>query len=146
VLCSRDWQRTQFVPLDRFATASFGLILGALAHAIGWPIARRGSQSITNALARYLMNLGGEIVTDKRIDSLNQLPSTKAILCDLTPRQIVRVAGASLPAGYRRKLERYRYGPAAFKLDWALSSPVPWTAPGCYEAATYISAALLQRS
>ena len=71
------------------------------------------------------MNLGGEIVTDKRIDSLNQLPSTKAILRDLTPRQIVRVAGASLPAGYRRKLERYRYGPAAFKLDWALSSPVP---------------------
>lgn len=125
-----------FVALDRFATASFGLVLGALAHAIGWPIARRGSQSITNALARYLMNLGGEIVTDKRIDSLNQLPSTKAILCDLTPRQIVRVAGASLPAGYRRKLERYRYGPAAFKLDWALSSPVPWTAPGCYEAAT----------
>lgn len=125
-----------FVALDRFATASFGLVLGALAHAIGWPIAKGGSQNITDALARYLMNLGGEIVTDKRIDSLNQLPSTKAILCDLTPRQIVRLAGVSLPAGYRRRLERYRYGPAAFKLDWALSSPVPWTAPECYEAAT----------
>jgi phytoene dehydrogenase-like protein len=125
-----------FVALDQFATASFGLVLGAMAHAIGWPIASRGSQSIANALASYLIDLGGEIITDRRIDSLSQLPSTKAIFCDLTPRQILRVAGTSLPAGFRRKLERYRYGPAAFKLDWALSSPVPWTARECYEAAT----------
>ena len=125
-----------FVALDRFATASFGLVLGATAHAIGWPIARGGAQSIANALARYLKDLGGEIITGRRIDSLSQLPSAKAILCDLTPRQIVRIAGTSLPGSFRRKLERYRYGPAAFKLDWALSSPVPWTAPQCYEAAT----------
>lgn len=125
-----------FVALDRFATASFGLVLGAMAHAIGWPIARGGAQSIANALAGYLIDLGGEIRTGSRIDSLSQLPAAKAILCDLTPRQILRVAGTSLPANFRRKFERYRYGPAAFKLDWALSSPVPWTARECYEAAT----------
>ena len=125
-----------FVALDRFATASFGLVLGATAHAIGWPIARRGAQSIANALAGYLRKLGGEIITGRRIDSLSQLPAAKAILCDLTPRQILRVAGPSLPGSFRRMLERYRYGPAAFKLDWALSSPVPWTARECYEAAT----------
>ena len=125
-----------FVALDRSATASFGLVLGATAHAIGWPIASGGAQSIADALAGYLKDLGGEIITNRRIDSLSELPATKAILCDLTPRQVLRVAGTSLPASFRRKLERYRYGPAAFKIDWALSSPVPWTARECYEAAT----------
>jgi phytoene dehydrogenase-like protein len=125
-----------FVALHRIATAAFGLMLGAMGHAIGWPIARGGSQSIANALAKYFIELGGQIITDNRITSLEQLPPARAILCDLTPRQVLRVAEGSLPARFRRKLNRYRYGPGAFKMDWALSSPVPWTAGECSQTAT----------
>jgi len=125
-----------FLPLHRLATAAFSLMLGGMAHAVGWPIARGGSQNIANALAAYFVELGGEIVTDYRVESLDELPPAKAILCDLTPRQILRVAGNSLPARFRRKLDRYRYGPGAFKMDWALSSPVPWTAADCNHTAT----------
>ncbi len=125
-----------FLALNRSATAAFGLMLAAMGHAVGWPIARGGSQSIANALADHLLELGGEIVTDYHVKSLAQLPPARAILCDLTPRQVLRVTEDSLPSGFRRKLERYRYGPGAFKMDWALSSPVPWTAEECSQAAT----------
>lgn len=125
-----------FLPLHRLATAAFGLMLGAMGHAVGWPITRGGSQSIANALAEYLVQLGGEIVTDHRVGSLDELPTAKANLCDLTPRQILRVAGNSLPSGFRRRLNNYRYGPGAFKIDWALASPVPWAAKECFQAAT----------
>ncbi len=125
-----------FLSLDQLATSAFGLVLGVLAHTNGWPLAKGGSQSISNALAAYLKELGGEIVTGRRIESLSELSPAKAILCDLTPRQIVRIAGESLPSGFSRKLTRYRYGPAAFKLDWALNAPVPWRAPECEQAAT----------
>jgi phytoene dehydrogenase-like protein len=125
-----------FLPLHRLATAAFGLMLGAMGHAVGWPITRGGSQSIANALAEYLVQLGGEIVTDHRVESLDELPTAKAILCDLTPRQIIRLAGSSLPSRFRRKLNNYRYGPGAFKMDWALASPVPWAAKECHQAAT----------
>ena len=125
-----------FLALDRLATSAFGLVLGLLAHTNGWPVAKGGSQSISNALAAYLRDLGGEIFMDHRIESLSELPPAKAILCDLTPRQIVRIAGASLPSRFRRRLTRYRYGPAAFKMDWALNCPVPWRSPECSEAAT----------
>ena len=125
-----------FLSLDRLATSAFGLVLGLLAHTNGWPIAKAGSQSISNALAAYLKDLGGEIVTGHRVDTLSELPPARATLCDLTPRQIVRIAGESLPPGFRRKLTRYRYGAAAFKMDWALNAPVPWRSPECSQAAT----------
>ena len=123
-----------FLPLERLATAAFGLVLGITGHAVGWPVARGGSQSIANALAAYLRSLGGEIVTGRRVASVDDLPSARAILCDVTPRQLLRLAGHRLPPNYRRRLERYRYGPAAYKVDWALNEPVPWKAEGCSRA------------
>ena len=123
-----------FLSLDQLGTTAFGLVLGILAHTTGWPVTRGGSQSIANALGSYLKDLGGEIVTNHRVDSLADLPPARATLCDVTPRQLARMA--SLPDGFRRRMERYRYGPAAFKMDWALSAPVPWKAAECASAAT----------
>ena len=124
------------VPLDYAATAGYALGLIVAAHAVGWPVARGGSQRVPDALASYLGSLGGEIVTGVRVDSLAQLPPTRAVLCDVTPRQFLRIAADRVPAGYRRRLERYRYGPGVFKMDWALDSPVPWRAPECRRAGT----------
>lgn len=125
-----------FLSLDQAGTAAFGLILGVLAHTVGWPVTRGGSQSLANALAAHLHELGGEIVTNHRVDALGDLPPTRAILCDVTPRQLARLAGDSLSPSFRRRMERYRYGPAAFKMDWALNAPVPWKAVDCKTAAT----------
>jgi phytoene dehydrogenase-like protein len=125
-----------FLSLDAAGSAAFGLVLGILAHTAGWPVTRGGSQNLANALAAHLQELGGEIVINHRVESLADLPPARAILCDVTPRQLVQMAGDSLSPGFRRRLERYRYGPAAFKLDWALSAPVPWKAAECKTAAT----------
>jgi phytoene dehydrogenase-like protein len=125
-----------FMPLERLPTAAFGLILGILGHIVGWPLPRGGAQQITNALAAYLHRLGGEIVTDRPIASLDELPPARAVLLDVTPRQLLAIAGRRLPGGYRRRLQRYRYGPAAFKVDWALDGPIPWRASSCARAAT----------
>jgi phytoene dehydrogenase-like protein len=124
------------LPLERMLTSAIGLVLALAGHAIGWPCARGGSQSIAEALASYLRSLGGEIETGRPVRSLAELPEAKAILFDLTPRQILAITGDRLPAGYRRRLERYRYGPAVFKLDWALDGPIPWKAEACARAAT----------
>jgi len=124
------------LPLDRRPTAAVGLVLTALAHVAGWVIPVGGAQRITDALAGYLRSLGGEIVTSTRIDSLDALPAAKAILCDLSPKPFLRMAGRRLPANYRRKLERYRYGMAAFKVDWALDAPIPWRSEECRRAGT----------
>jgi phytoene dehydrogenase-like protein len=124
------------LPLDRPFTASFGLVLGATAHALGWPLARGGSQRIVDALAALVRGRGGEILTDARVDSLEALPLSRLVMLDLTPRQVVQVAGSRLPPGYRGRLEQYRYGPAVFKLDLALDGPVPWTAAECAQAGT----------
>ncbi|MCI0440722.1 MAG: NAD(P)/FAD-dependent oxidoreductase [Chloroflexi bacterium] len=124
------------LPLDRTVSAAFGLVLGITGHAIGWPIPRGGAQSISNALASYFSSLGGEILTGRRVESLDELPPAKAILFDVTPRQLLRIMGERLPSGYRRRLGRYRYGPAAFKMDWALDGPIPWKAPECARAGT----------
>ncbi len=121
-------------PLEQPLTAGFALSLGILGHLVGWPVARGGSQRITDALVSYFHSLGGELVTGVRISSIDQVPPAKAILCDLTPRQLITVAGRCLPAGYRRQLERYRYGPAVFKVDFALDGPIPWRAEGCSRA------------
>jgi phytoene dehydrogenase-like protein len=124
------------MPLERPATAAFGLVLGTLAHAVGWPLPEGGSQRFAGAMAGYLVDLGGEIATGWRVASLAELPSARAVLLDLTPREALKIAGDQLPPGYRRRLERYRYGPGVFKIDWALDGPIPWTAQACRQAGT----------
>ena len=124
------------VPLDYASTAGYALGLIVAAHAVGWPLARGGSQQVANALASYLRSLGGEIATGTRVESLAQLPASRVVLCDITPRQFLRIAGDRLPVRYRRRLERFRYGPGVFKMDWALNAPVPWRAGECRRAGT----------
>lgn len=124
------------IPLETPATAAFGLMLGLLGHAVGWPLPRGGTQKLADALAAYLRSLGSEIITGREVTSLSELPPARVILLDVTPRQVVRIAGEQLPAGYRRKLERYRYGPGIYKLDWALSEAIPWAADACRRAGT----------
>ncbi len=122
--------------LDRPLTASFGLVLGLLAHAVGWPLARGGSGRIVAMLEAEAGELGVEIVTGHPVGSLSELPAARAVVMDLTPRQIVAIAGDRLPDGYRRALGRYRYGPGVFKIDWALDGPIPWRDPQTARAAT----------
>ena len=117
-------------------TAGYGLMLGVLAHVVGWPLAKGGSQAIADALVRVLESLGGEVVCDRRIDSLAELPTADATLLDLTPRQVLAIAGETLPARYRKALAGFRYGAGVFKVDWALDGPIPWTNPDCARAAT----------
>jgi phytoene dehydrogenase-like protein len=122
--------------LDEPLSASFGVILGAAAHAVGWPIPRGGAQSITNALCGHLAALGGTVKTSTRIENIAGLKEHDLLLCDVTPRQLLRIAGEHLSPKYKQQLERYRYGPAVFKVDYALSSPIPWKAQECLRAAT----------
>ena len=124
------------LPLDRPLTAGVGLLLGVLAHVAGWPIPRGGAQSLSNALASYFRSLGGEIVTGAPLCDVDELATARAILCDLSPKPLLRIAGHEFPPSYRRKLERYRYGPGVYKVDWALAAPIPWTATGCARAGT----------
>ena len=124
------------VPLDRPLTAGFGLVLGAMAHIVGWVIPRGGAQKLTDALVAHLLTLGGEVVAGHRVTSLDELPPARAVLCDLSPRPLLRIAGARFPASYRRRLERYRYGMGVFKVDWALNAPIPWRAAECARAST----------
>ncbi|SPE57010.1 Protein p49 [Verrucomicrobia bacterium] len=125
-----------FLPLEQRPSAAFGLVLGVLGHAVGWPMARGGSQQIANALAAHLRSLGGEVAAHSPVASLDQLPLARAVLLDVTPRQFLRLAGDKTPPSYRRQLERYRYGPGVFKLDYALREPIPWKAAICGRAGT----------
>ena len=124
------------LPLDRSLTAGFGLVLGAMAHLVGWVIPRGGAQKLTDALVAHLATLGGEVIANRRITSLDELPPARAVLCDLSPRPFLRVAGRRLPDAYRRSLEQYRYGMGVFKVDWALDGPIPWRAAECARAGT----------
>jgi phytoene dehydrogenase-like protein len=124
------------LPLDHVLTAAFGLVLGSLAHVAGWVMPRGGSQMLSNAMAAYLRSLGGEIATGSRVDSIDDLPPARAVLCDLSPRPFLRIAGHRLPLAYRRRLERYRYGMGVFKADWALDAPIPWRNDACRRAGT----------
>lgn len=124
------------LPLEKVASASFGLVLAMLGHAVGWPLPQGGSQAIADALTRYLQALGGDLVTGWQIGSLADLPPSRVVLLDVTPRQLLEMAGNQLPVGYRRQLQRYRYGPGAFKIDYALDGPVPWRASECRLAGT----------
>jgi phytoene dehydrogenase-like protein len=122
--------------LDEPLSASFGVMLGAAAHAVGWPVPRGGAQSITNALCGYLASLGGTIHPSTRIESLAAMGEYDVTLCDVTPRQLLGMAGERLSTEYRRQLEKYSYGPGVFKVDYALSGPIPWRATECLRAAT----------
>src|SRR6266849_3597393 len=125
-----------FLSLDEPLSAAFGIILGAAAHAAGWPIPRGGAQSITNALCGHLAALGGTVKTSVRVEDLAALPDYDAILCDVTPHQLLRMARGRFPTRYARRLAKYRYGPGVFKVDYALHSPIPWKAAECLRAAT----------
>ncbi len=124
------------LPLEQPPSASFGVMLALLGHAVGWPMARGGSQAIVAALAAYLRELGGTIVTGTEIGSLSELPPARAVLCDVTPRQLLQMAGDRLPAGFAGRLGRFRYGPGVFKLDLAINGPIPWAATDCARAGT----------
>ena len=123
-------------PLDTLPSGAIGLVLAAVAHTHGWPIPRGGAQRLADALGSYLRSLGGEIVTGQRIEAIEDLPPARAILCDLSPRPFLRIAGRALPDRYRRQLERYRYGPGSYKVDYALDGPVPWSDRAVATAAT----------
>jgi phytoene dehydrogenase-like protein len=125
-----------FLSLDEWLSAAPGLLLTVLAHAVGWPIPRGGAQSLTNALCRYLATLGGTVKTSSRVESLSSLQSYDLILCDVTPRQLLKLAGERLSDRYQRRLQTYRYGPGVFKVDYALYAPIPWKALDCWRAAT----------
>jgi phytoene dehydrogenase-like protein len=125
-----------FLPLDAPGSASFGLVLAIAGHAVDWPCARGGSERIVDALATRVREAGGEIHTGVEVRSLADIPDSKAVLFDLTPKQLDALAGDALSPRYRRQLRRFRYGPAAFKVDYALSSPIPWRASRCHDAAT----------
>jgi len=124
------------LPLEYLTTSAVALVLAVAGHAKGWPFARGGSQQLTSAMVRYLESLGGKVITKCRVNSLGQLPPVRATLLDFGPRQLVGMAGEKLPASYRRKLERYQYGPGVYKMDWALHQPVPWRAAECAQAGT----------
>jgi phytoene dehydrogenase-like protein len=124
------------LPLEHAGTAAFALLLAAAGHAVGWPMARGGAQRLADALAAYVRLLGAEIVTGAPVEALSELEGVRATLLDLTPRQLLRLAGERLPSGYRLRLERFRYGPACFKVDWALDGPIPWRADICRHAGT----------
>jgi len=124
------------LPLSTPLTAGFGLLFALLAHRIGWPVAEGGSAAITGALVSELEELGGTLTTGCTIKALDELPSARAVLLDVSPRQFVRIAGDRLPGRYARSLERFRYGPGVCKIDWALDGPVPWQAETCQQAGT----------
>jgi phytoene dehydrogenase-like protein len=122
--------------LDEPLTASFGIMFAVTAHAVGWPIPKGGAQAITNALIAYLTSLGGEVRTNARVSKLAELGDYDVAMCDVSPRQLVNMAGEKLSAAFRKKLESYRQGPGIFKVDYALSQPIPWKARECLRSAT----------
>jgi phytoene dehydrogenase-like protein len=125
-----------FLRLDEPLSSAFAILMAISAHAVGWPIPRGGAQSLTNALCGFLSTLGSKMNTLSPVQSLASLADYDLFLCDLTPRQLIKVGGQRLSDSYKRQLGRYRYGAGAFKVDYALNAPIPWKAPGCLRAAT----------
>ncbi len=124
------------LPLEAPGTAAAGLLMSVFAHTVGWPMAKGGAGHLANALLSYFRSLDGELVTNFRVDSLDQLPPARAVLLDITPRQFSEIAADRLVPSYRRQLARFRYGSGVFKVDYALDGPVPWSASECARAAT----------
>src|SRR5437762_301460 len=125
-----------FLPLEAPVSSAFALVLGLAGHAVGWPIPRGGAQQIANALASHLRELGGSIEVNCRVESLRQLPKSQAVLVDISVWEFLRITGEQLPAGYRRRLRSFRHAPGIFKIDYALSEPVPWKSETCHRAGT----------
>jgi phytoene dehydrogenase-like protein len=123
-------------PLEHWMTAAFGLTMGAAGHAVGWPVAKGGSQELADALARCFVANGGTIETGVPVNSINSLPKGRAVLFDVGPSQLARICGHSLPSGYRKILKSHRYGPGVWKVDWAVDGPIPWKAKECLLAGT----------
>ncbi len=124
------------LPLSRLGSSAFALVLGTLAHVVGWPLVKGGSQRLADALAARVHHLGGAVVLNARVDSIEDLPAARLVLLDVTPRQLLRLAGTRLGALTRWRLGRFRYGPGVFKIDWALDGPIPWKAAECLCAGT----------
>ena len=124
------------IPLEKAATAAFGIVLATLAHTVGWPIIKGGSQKLADALADCFRNSGGEIITSQPITSASDLPKAASYFFDVTPRQLISISGLGLSDGYRKRLARFRYGPGVCKMDWALKEPIPWKADICRKAGT----------
>jgi phytoene dehydrogenase-like protein len=124
------------LPLEKAGTASFGLVLALAGHAIGWPCARGGSQAIIDAMEGALLASGGKIEMNRAVCSLRDIPESRVVLFDLSPRQLANIAGEDLRVGFVRKLRGFKMGPGVFKVDWALSGPIPWKNPDCALAAT----------
>ncbi len=124
------------LPLEALGTSAFALLFAALGHAVGWPFPRGGAQSLADALTAHFCALGGEVHTGVYVRRLHDLPEAKAVLFDLGPKQLLEIAGEKLPPGYRRALERFRYGAGVFKVDYALDGPVPWKDEACLRAGT----------
>ncbi|HTU49204.1 MAG TPA: NAD(P)/FAD-dependent oxidoreductase [Acidobacteriaceae bacterium] len=125
-----------FLSLNEPLSASFGMVLGAAAHAVGWPIPRGGAQAITDALSAHLVRLGGKIIPSTRVESIDHVRKYDVVVCDITPRQLLHLSQGKLSPGYRKRMEEFRYGPGIFKVDYALSSPIPWKSADCLRAAT----------
>ncbi len=125
-----------FLSLDEPLSAAFAILMAVPAHAVGWPIPRGGAQSLTNALCSFLSTFGGKVHTSSPVQSLAALGNYDLLLCDLTPRQLVKVGGQRLSDSYKRQLRKYRYGAGVFKVDYALNAAIPWKAPDCLRAAT----------
>ena len=124
------------IPLEDIPSAAFGLMLTLLGHSTGWGFPRGGTQNLSDALAKYFQSLGGEIETGNRVENIDELPESQTILFDITPRQIIKIAGHRLPESYKKRLETYKYGAGVFKMDFALSEPIPWKSKDCLEAGT----------
>jgi phytoene dehydrogenase-like protein len=123
-------------PLSNLSTAAIGMVLSAVGHVHGWPIPKGGSQSVADALAKYFVSLGGTIQTGLMVKALDELPPAKAVLLDLTPKQLMEIASEKFSWLYKWQLQNYRYGMGVFKIDWALSQPIPFTASECLRAGT----------
>jgi phytoene dehydrogenase-like protein len=124
------------LPLEASMTAAFSLFFGVLGHAVGWPAVAGGTQKIADAMGAHLESLGGEVRTSAPVASLADIPSARCILFDLSPRQLLDIAGDKLSSRSRRQARKFRYGPGAFKVDWALREPIPWSAPQVSRAGT----------
>lgn len=124
------------IPLEDTPSAAFGLVLLLTGHAVGWCFPRGGASKIADALSGYFLSLGGKIETGWQVKNVDELPSSPVVLFDLTPRQIIKIAGNRLPDSYRERLEKFVYGAGVFKMDFALSEPIPWKAKECFEAGT----------
>jgi phytoene dehydrogenase-like protein len=125
-----------FLSLDEPLSAAFAILMAVSAHAVGWPIPRGGAQSLTNALCGFLSTFGSKVNTSMPVHSLAALANYDLLLCDLTPRQLLRIGGQRLSESYQRQLAKHRYGAGAFKVDYALNAPIPWKDSNCLRAAT----------